>query len=64
MINTGIEGVIDDISENIDALGYDIADVKILLSMQSHLDHTADLARIRGEAGAKMYATARDVRVL
>ena len=30
LINTGIEGSIDDISANIDALGYDIADVKIL----------------------------------
>lgn len=64
LINTGIEGSIDDISANIDALGYDIADVKILLSMQSHFDHTADLARIKKETGAKMYATAPDVRVL
>ena len=64
LINTGIEGSIDDISANIDALGYDIADVKILLSMQSHFDHTADLARIKEETGAKMYATAPDVRVL
>ena len=32
--------------------------------MQSHFDHTADLARIREETGAKMYATAPDVRVL
>ena len=64
LINTGIEGSIDDISANIDALGYDIADVKILLSMQSHFDHTADLARIAEETGAKMYATASDARVL
>ena len=64
LINTGIEGSIDDISANIDALGYDIADVKILLSMQSHFDHTADLARIAEETGAKMYATAPDARVL
>lgn len=64
LINTSIEGSIEDISANIGALGYDIADVKILLSMQSHFDHTADLARIKEETGAKMYATAPDVRVL
>ena len=54
LINTSIEGSIEDISANIGALGYDIADVKILLSMQSHFDHTADLARIKEETGAKM----------
>ena len=64
LINTGIEGSIEDISAHIDALGYDIADVKILLSMQSHCGHTADLARIAEETGAKMYATASDARVL
>ncbi len=64
LINTGIEGSIEDISANTGALGYDIADVKILLSMQSHFDHTADLARIAEETGAKMYATAPDARVL
>lgn len=32
--------------------------------MQSHFDHTADLARIAEETGAKTYATASDARVL
>lgn len=63
LINTSIEESIENLSANIGALGYDIADVKILLSMQSHFDPTADLARIKEETGAKMYATAPDVRV-
>ena len=64
LINTGIEGSLKDIEENIATLGFDIADVKILLSMQSHFDHTADLALIREITGAKMYATKKDARVL
>ena len=64
LINTGIEGSLKDIEENIASLGFDIADVKILLSMQSHFDHTADLALIREITGAKMYATKKDARVL
>ena len=64
LINTGIEGSLKDIEKNITTLGFDIADVKILLSMQSHFDHTADLALIREITGAKMYATKKDARVL
>ena len=64
LINTGIEGSLKDIEKNIATLGFDIADVKILLSMQSHFDHTADLALIKELTGAKMYATKKDARVL
>ncbi len=64
LLNTGAEGSMQHISANINSLGYDLKDVKILLSMQSHFDHTADLAIIRELTGAKMYATKKDAPIL
>ena len=64
LINTGAEGSIVDIGSNIDLLGFKLKDVKVLLTMQSHFDHTADLAHIKELVGAKMYATQQDAPVL
>ena len=64
LINTGIEGSQKHIEKNITTLGFDIADVKILLSIQSHFDRKADLAPIREITGPKTYATKKDARVL
>lgn len=46
---------------NIRALGFDPAQVKILLNSHQHYDHAAGLAEIRKAApGAKLYASAAD----
>ena len=45
-------------------LGFRLEDVKILLTMQAHWDHTAALAEIKGLTGAEMWATAGDAPVL
>lgn len=50
---------------NIRALGFDPADVKILLNTHQHFDHAAGLAEIRKAApGAKLYASAADGPVI
>ena len=64
LINTGLEDSTPLIRENIESLGFQFADVKILLSMQAHWDHTAALAEIREITGAQMWATAGDGPVL
>ena len=64
LINTAAAGSLRDIRANIESLGFSIDDVKVLLSMQSHFDHTADLARIKELTGAKMYATKKDAPIL
>ena len=64
LINTGAEGSMMDIRSNIESLGFELEDVKILLTMQSHFDHTADLADIKELVGAKMYATQKDAPIL
>ncbi len=64
LINTGLEDSLPLIRDNISAVGHDIDDVRILLTMQSHFDHTAALAEIKELTGAEMWATEKDARVL
>ena len=64
LINTGLENSTPLIRKNIESVGFRLEDVKILLTMQSHWDHTAALAEIKEIAGAEMWATADDARVL
>jgi len=64
LINTGLEDSTPLIRANIEAVGFKLEDVKILLTMQAHWDHTAALAEIKQITGAKMLATKNDARVL
>ena len=64
LINSGLEDSTALIRENIAAVGYDIADVRILLTQQAHWDHVAALAEIKELTGAEMWATEDDARVL
>jgi metallo-beta-lactamase class B len=64
LVNTGLAGSIDIIRDNMDSVGYRLEDIRILLTTQSHFDHTADLAAIKDASGARMLATAKDARVL
>ncbi len=64
LINTGLEDSTSLIRENIESLGFRMEDVKILLTMQAHWDHTAALAEIKEYTGAQMWATAGDAPVL
>ena len=64
LINTGLEDSTPLIRENIESLGYRLEDVRILLTLQAHWDHTAALAEIKEITGAAMWATAGDGRVL
>ena len=64
LINTGLEDSTPLIRENIESLGFQLEDVKILLTMQAHWDHTAALAESKKTTGAEMWATAGDAPVL
>jgi metallo-beta-lactamase class B len=64
LINTGLEDSTELIRANIEAVGFELEDVKILLTMQAHWDHAAALADIKEITGAEMWATADDARVL
>ena len=64
LINTGLEDSTPLIRANIEALGFRLEDVRVLLQMQAHWDHTAALAQIKEAVGAEMWATAEDAPVL
>jgi metallo-beta-lactamase class B len=64
LINTGLEDSTALIRDNIESLGFRMEDVKILLQMQAHWDHTAALSEIKEITGAEMWATPKDARVL
>ncbi len=64
LINTGLEDSTQQIRDNVESLGFDLEDVRILLTQQAHWDHVAALAEIKEITGAEVWATADDARVL
>jgi metallo-beta-lactamase class B len=48
------------IEKNIQALGFKLSDVKILLNSHAHFDHSGGLAKLKADTGAKFYASAGD----
>ena len=64
LINTGLVGSTVQIRDNIEALGFALEDVSILLTQQAHWDHVEALAEIKQITGAEMWATKDDARVL
>ena len=64
LINTALKESTPLIRRNIESVGFRMEDIKILLTMQAHWDHTAALAEIKQATGAAMWATAGDAPVL
>ncbi len=64
LINTGWADSIVQIRENVEALGFDFEDIRILLAQHSHGDHTGALAEIKEITGAEMWASAKDAPIL
>lgn len=64
LINTGIAGSLPMIKANIEALGFKVADIKILLTTQAHYDHMGAMAAIKKLTGAKMMVDDGDAEVV
>jgi metallo-beta-lactamase class B len=64
LINTGLAASLPMIKANIEALGFKLADTKILLTMQAHYDHMGAMAAIKRLTGAKMMADEKDAQVM
>lgn len=52
------------IEANIKTLGFDIHNVKLLMSSHAHFDHAGGLAELKRDSGATMVASAADAPVL
>ena len=64
LINSGLEESVPFIRDNIVSLGFRLEDVKIMLQMQAHFDHTAAMAEIQALTGAEVWTTPDDARIL
>lgn len=52
------------IEKNIQALGFKLSDVKLLLNSHAHFDHSGGLAKLKKDTGAKLAAGAADAPFL
>ena len=60
LIDTAMEESGPLVRSNIEALGFKLKDIKIILSSHAHFDHVAGHADMKKATGAKVYATKAD----
>jgi metallo-beta-lactamase class B len=61
LVNTGLAASASIIESNINALGFKLADVKILLTTQAHWDHNGAMSEIKRKTGARLMVNEKDV---
>ena len=64
LINTGTSISFSQIKNNIEKLGFNFADTKILLTTQAHYDHVGAMAAIKKATGAKLMVDEKEADVL
>src|SRR5258706_1811822 len=64
LINTELAASAAQIKNNIEALGFRVADTKILLITHAHYDHTGAMAAIKKSTGAQLMVDEKDADVL
>lgn len=64
LIDSGTEAGADVVMANIAALGFDINDVRFLLSTHEHFDHVGGMAKLQQASGAKVVASKAAAPVL
>jgi metallo-beta-lactamase class B len=64
LINTGLPGSDTMIRAHVEALGFKLADVKILLATNAHFDHVGAMAVVQQQTGARVMINEFDAPVL
>lgn len=64
LLDVGMPENADMVERNIRTLGFQLADVKVLLNTHAHDDHAGGLAQLKRSTGASLYAMAGDRRAL
>jgi metallo-beta-lactamase class B len=64
LIDSGFVETVPMIESSVKKLGFDLADVRILLNSHAHIDHAGGLAKLKRMTGAKMIASALDTPLL
>jgi metallo-beta-lactamase class B len=60
LIDSGVEENAEAILASIKTLGFDVKDVRVILTTQAHFDHVAAHARLKKESGARVLVSAAD----
>src|SRR6185503_9879406 len=60
LLDSGFKETAPMILANIEKLGFQPRDVRVLLSSHAHFDHAGGLAELKRATGAKLYASAGD----
>ena len=60
LLDAGMPAYAPTVEANIRALGFRLADVKIMLISHAHFDHSGGLARIKADSGARLIASDGD----
>ncbi|RYY42779.1 MAG: metallo-beta-lactamase, partial [Sphingomonadales bacterium] len=60
LIDGAMEESAGQVEANIEALGYKLADVKILLVNHAHWDHSGGLAELKRRTGARLFSSTGD----
>ncbi len=64
LINSALESTIPTIRKNIEQLGFQFTDIKILLSSQAHFDHVGGIADIQKLTNAQVMIDEADAQVM
>ena len=64
LLDTAMQESAPIIRANIEALGFALKDIKIMLSSHAHFDHVAGHADLKAATGAKVYATKADAEIM
>ncbi len=64
LLDTAMQESAPLVRANIEALGFRLKDIKIMLSSHAHFDHVAGHAEMKAATGAKVYATKADAEIL
>ena len=64
LLDTALQESGPQVRANIAALGFNLKDIKIMLSSHAHFDHVAGHADMKAATGAKVYATKADAEIL
>jgi metallo-beta-lactamase class B len=64
LIDTGVEENAGAVLENIRTLGFDVRDVRVILTTQAHYDHVGAHARLEKESGGRVLVAAADAPIV
>ena len=60
LLDVGVPANAPMVEKNIQALGFRLSDIKILLNSHAHFDHAGGLAKLKADTGATLEASAAD----